>query len=152
MLKSQKIMLNGCMTMLDNMLTRLVSSNYLWQRDKVCLSVLKHYVSLKARVVPKLLPRYCNPFVILKKIESVSYKLLLPEGNRLHPTFHESRVKKFLGADDNVVNAEDLASQSFNEDHRSGEYYALWPWASQQDSCGGGIVVGCHQRRVAGES
>ncbi|GKB80958.1 putative reverse transcriptase domain-containing protein [Tanacetum coccineum] len=43
----------------------------------------------------KLNPRYVGPFKVLEKVESVAYKLELPqELSRIHSTFHVSNLKK----------------------------------------------------------
>jgi hypothetical protein len=46
----------------------------------------------------KLHSKYYGPFRVLEKIDNTSYKLLLPEGCKLHPTFHVSQLKKHLGS------------------------------------------------------
>ncbi|KAK8957341.1 hypothetical protein KSP39_PZI000693 [Platanthera zijinensis] len=45
----------------------------------------------------KLAPRYYGPYRIIKRVGPVAYTLALPEGSRIHPTFHVSVLKKKLG-------------------------------------------------------
>uniref|UniRef100_A0A453EW67 Tf2-1-like SH3-like domain-containing protein n=1 Tax=Aegilops tauschii subsp. strangulata TaxID=200361 RepID=A0A453EW67_AEGTS len=45
----------------------------------------------------KLHSKYYGPFRVMEKIGTVAYRLLLPEGCQLHPTFHVSQLKKHLG-------------------------------------------------------
>jgi hypothetical protein len=52
---------------------------------------------------PKLSPRYCGPWKIIKKIGKVAYKLEFPMGSRIHPVFHVSRLKKCLLHEENIV-------------------------------------------------
>ncbi|GJU06739.1 hypothetical protein Tco_1123169 [Tanacetum coccineum] len=45
----------------------------------------------------KLNPRYIGPFNFIAKIETVAYRLELPEQlSRVHSTFHVSNLKKYL--------------------------------------------------------
>eukprot|EP00253_Pinus_taeda_P004509 PITA_04509 len=44
----------------------------------------------------KLAPRFCGPFHILAKIESVAYQLALPSHIRVHNVFHVSMLKKYV--------------------------------------------------------
>ena len=73
--------------------------------DQVFLHVLEKSQSLSMGKVPKLLPRYCGPFTILKRIGKVAYKLALPEGSQVHPVFHVSRLRKHLYDQDQVIDS-----------------------------------------------
>ena len=55
--------------------------------------------------IPKLSPRYCCPFTILKQIDNVAYKLDLPEHSKVHPVFHVRRVRKQLGDNASTMDA-----------------------------------------------
>ena len=73
--------------------------------DQVFLRVSKKSQSLSIGKVPKLLPRYCGPFTILKRIGNVAYKLALPEGSQVHPVLHVSRLRKRLYDQDQVIDS-----------------------------------------------
>ncbi|GJR90501.1 putative reverse transcriptase domain-containing protein [Tanacetum coccineum] len=63
--------------------------------DKVMLKVLPCKGVVRFGKRGKLNPRYVGPFKVLEKVESVAYKLELPEElSRVHNTFHVSNLKK----------------------------------------------------------
>ena len=51
----------------------------------------------------KLEPRYCSPFEILAKVESVAYQLALPPNIKLHNMFHVSLSKRNVHDDSHVI-------------------------------------------------
>ena len=67
------------------------------------LRVPEHSKTLSTGPVPKLSPRYCGPFRVLKRVGNVAYKLELPATSQVHPVFHVSRLRKRLHDGDNVV-------------------------------------------------
>jgi len=50
--------------------------------------------SLAKRPNKKLSPRFYGPFEVIQKIGVVAFKSALPQGCRLHPIFHITRLKK----------------------------------------------------------
>ncbi|XP_077249172.1 uncharacterized protein LOC143888617 [Tasmannia lanceolata] len=68
--------------------------------------------SVENRVSQKLSKRFYGPYEIEGKIGKVAYKLKLPEGSKIHPVFHISLLKPFLGPLPQSVCT--LPVQSFN--------------------------------------
>ncbi|KAL7113985.1 hypothetical protein ACP275_04G093400 [Erythranthe tilingii] len=66
---------------------------------------LKPYkqLSLRKSRVWKLAPKFCGPFMVLKKIGEVAYELQLPRDAKVHPIFHVSQLKRKVGKTDSVV-------------------------------------------------
>ena len=71
--------------------------------DRVFLQVPLKSTSLSTGKYPKLSPRFCGPWKIVKKISDVAYWLELPPGCCIHLVFHVSKLKKFISKDTNVI-------------------------------------------------
>jgi hypothetical protein len=53
--------------------------------------------SLKKSGAEKLKPHFYGPYRVIRRVGEVAYELELPEGSRIHNTFHVSYLKKALG-------------------------------------------------------
>ncbi|GKD92900.1 putative reverse transcriptase domain-containing protein [Tanacetum coccineum] len=57
----------------------------------------------------KLNPRYVGPFKVIERVETVAYKLELPQQlSRVHNTFHVSNLKKCMSDESLVIPLEEL--------------------------------------------
>ncbi|XP_061374037.1 uncharacterized protein LOC133316315 [Gastrolobium bilobum] len=68
--------------------------------DMVLLKLQPHrQVSVVRRSNHKLAKRFFGPFPVAEILSLVAYRLALPVGCKIHPTFHVSVLKRFYGAD-----------------------------------------------------
>lgn len=65
---------------------------------------LKPYreLSIRKSQIWKLTPKYCGPYPVIRKIGKVAYELELPTEAKVHPVFHVSQLKKYIGSKDRV--------------------------------------------------
>ncbi|KAG8655554.1 hypothetical protein MANES_04G053766v8 [Manihot esculenta] len=70
--------------------------------------------SVARRAFQKLASRYYGPYLILAKLGKVAYRLQLPASSRIHPVFHISLLKKYIGKQGEVPISTNLPT--FNDD------------------------------------
>ncbi|KAH7314786.1 hypothetical protein KP509_21G019900 [Ceratopteris richardii] len=71
--------------------------------DRVFLQVPGRYTSLSIGKCTKLLPRFCGPWKIVKKLDDVAYRLELPRDCEVHSMFHVSKLRKYISREDNLI-------------------------------------------------
>lgn len=67
--------------------------------DKVLVHLQPyHQTTVAQQASQKLAKRYYGPFIVLKRIGIVAYRLDLPTGYEIHPIFHILVLKHFYGS------------------------------------------------------
>ena len=63
--------------------------------DRVFLNT-RHLRTFAVHLPPKLRRRWVGPFTITKVVSPVAFRLDLPPGWQIHPTFHASNLKAYI--------------------------------------------------------
>jgi hypothetical protein len=71
--------------------------NATWDQVFLHLQPYKH-TSPKDKVTQKPTPKFYGPYQIIQHIGQVAYKMAFPTHSKIHPVFHVSCLKKFLGS------------------------------------------------------
>jgi hypothetical protein len=68
------------------------------EEDQVFLQLQPYKnTSLKSQHFKKLTPKFHVPYIVLKDVGLVAYRLSLPSLSKFHPIFHVSCLKKVVG-------------------------------------------------------
>ncbi|XP_070009581.1 uncharacterized protein [Nicotiana sylvestris] len=74
--------------------------------EKVLLKVSPMKGVMKFEKKGKLSPHFIGPFEVLQRIGEVAYKLALPSSlSSVHPVFHVSMLRKYVGNPSHVLNS-----------------------------------------------
>ena len=67
-----------------------------WKEGERVLLSTRHMRTFAMHLPMKLKQRWVGPFLISKVISPVAYRLELPVGWQIHPTFHASHLKAYI--------------------------------------------------------
>ena len=73
--------------------------------DEVTLST-RHLRQLNSHLPVKLCRRWVGPFTVNRVVSPVAYRLDLPQGWKIHPTFNVSHLKRYLQSEEFVREVE----------------------------------------------
>ena len=71
--------------------------------EQVCLRIKPKKSSLRIGTCAKLAPRFCGPFITIKRIECITYHLGLRYIVKVHDVFHVSLLKKYVKYANHVI-------------------------------------------------
>ncbi|KAH7284467.1 hypothetical protein KP509_34G055200 [Ceratopteris richardii] len=102
-----------------------IKHSQIFKWSKVCSKERERFVCL----IPKKgsLDRFCGPWIVIKKISDVAYKLQLLENCKVHPIFHVSKLRPYISRDENCVDGSVLDKREQKLRNRSiPEYLVAW--------------------------
>jgi len=91
--------------------------------DKVLLSTRD--LKWKTRITPKFAAKAIGPFTIKRVISPVNYELELPSTMSIHPVFHVSKLKEYIGEDESFPNRDQEPSRPLPEIINEKEEYEV---------------------------